>query len=94
MVELLGVSEAALGNEDDLTGGDIDDNSYLAEVSGEEAIGGSAPTPDQSNVDENAHAVGVELSDSETIRMRDKLEARDEHRWELDPDSSEDEEDE
>lgn len=89
MVELLQVSEPDAANEDDLTGGDVYDDGYLAEVSGEEAIGGSAPTPDQSNVDENAHAVGLELSDSETMRVMRKLEERDAHRWELDPDSSE-----
>ncbi len=36
----------------DVTGGDLDDNLYQAEVVGEEAVGGQAPTPDQ-NVTED-----------------------------------------
>ncbi len=31
----------------DVTGGDLDDNLYQAEVVGEEAVGGQTPTPDQ-----------------------------------------------
>lgn len=71
----------------DLTGGDLDANQYQAEVVGEEAVGGLTPTPDQSIVDELAASTGVEIQDFETLAMEDKLDERDNNRWELEPDS-------
>jgi hypothetical protein len=73
-----------------LTAGDVDANYEDAEVMGEEAVGGTAPTPDQDIVDELGTAVGLEMDDRSFLRTNDILEGRDDRRWELDPKSSED----
>mgnify|MGYP000278860326 CR=1 FL=1 len=44
---------------------------------------------DQSVVDELGKAVGLLYEDGEPLHTTEKLEARDKHRWELDPASSE-----
>jgi hypothetical protein len=77
-------------NDPIITGGDIDANLEQAEVSGEEAVGGTSPTPDQNNVDELAASVGTEVFDQEDRYATDELDQRDSRRWELDPKSSED----
>ena len=62
---------------------------------GEETVGGTAPTPDQDNVDELGEAVGLTYEDDEPLGIGRKLEEREQHRWELDPASADDaEEDE
>ena len=71
-----------------LSGGDIDAGGDL-EDSGEESVGGSAPTPDQDNVELLGRAVGINYEDNEPLRVEDKVNERDRHRWELDPASSE-----
>ncbi len=71
------------------TGGDLDTNQYQASVVGEEAIGGTTPTPAQNNIDEMAASAGVEMSDVEAVQMKSKLEERDEDRWELNRNSAE-----
>jgi len=76
--------------EFDVVGGDVDVNKELAEVEGDEAVGGTAPTPDQDIVDNVAGAMGVEIGDRKPVRMTDMLERRDDSRWELDPESSDD----
>jgi hypothetical protein len=78
------------GDDAATTGGDIYSNQYQAEVVGEEAVGGTTPTPDQ-NVTENLEkAVGLEIDDRAFLRTYEILEQRDDRRWELDPQSSED----
>lgn len=72
------------------TGGDIDVDPELASTGGEEAVGGSASTPEQNNVDEIAASVGVEMHDQEDQYANEMLNLRDDRRWELDPKSSED----
>ena len=72
-----------------LSGGDIDAAWEDAAV-GEESVGGGNPTPDQDTVEELGKAVGLTYEDAEPLRTTEKVEARDEHRWELDPASSED----
>jgi hypothetical protein len=72
------------------TGGDLDTDQYLAKVSGEEAVGGSTPTPDQNVVDELVASAGIEIRDSSSLHTTDMLEQRDAHRWELEVESSED----
>jgi hypothetical protein len=72
-----------------LAGGDIDAAWDQADV-GEETVGGTTPTPDQDIVDEIGRAVGVNYEDGEPLHTTEKLERRDEQRWELDPASSED----
>ena len=76
--------------EAEVTGGDLDDNVYQAEVVGEEAVGGQTPTPDQNVSEELLQAMGIASVEGEAVNTREKLEWRDESRWELDPLSSED----
>lgn len=71
------------------TGGDLDTDKYQSRVVGEEAVGGTTPTPGQNNVDNIAASAGVEISDFEEINIMEKMEERDQNRWQLDPASSE-----
>ncbi len=73
-----------------LSGGDVDARWDQAEGGGEESVAGSSPTPDQDVVDEIGEAVGITYEEGEPLRVGEKEEERDEHRWELDPASSED----
>lgn len=77
----------------DVTGGDLDDNWYQAEVVGEEAVGGQTPTPDQNVISKLLLAVGIDAVDGELVQVKEKLDRRDRLRWELDPESAEDYED-
>lgn len=72
-----------------VTGGDIDAAWDQADV-GEETVGGTTPTPDQDIVDEIGRAVGIYYEDAEPLHTTEKVERRDEQRWELHPASSED----
>ena len=65
-----------------VTAGDVDADMESAYFSGDEAPGGDNPTPDQSDVDEIGHAVGVEYADNEELKGSDKVAERDKHRWE------------
>jgi Family of unknown function (DUF6335) len=78
------------GSDVSATGGDIETDQYLAEVSGEEAVGGTTSTPDQNIVDELASSAGVEIDDKRTLHISEMVEQRDEQRWELDAESAED----
>jgi hypothetical protein len=73
-----------------VTAGDVDVDAENAYFSGDEAPGGDNPTPDQDIVDDIGKALGVEYQDNEELQAADKVTARDKHRWELDPASSED----
>ena len=77
-----------------LTGGDIDADWESAESVGDEAPGGDNPTPDQDVVDEIGKALGVEYEDDEELLGGEEIVERDKNRWELDPASREDFEDE
>ena len=66
-------------------GGDLDASWENAEGSGEESVSGDHALPDQSDVEENAHAVGVNFEDNEELDVLDKIERRDRQRFELDP---------
>jgi hypothetical protein len=72
-----------------LTGGDVD-AAWDQAASGEETVGGSTPTPDQDIVVEIGLAAGVSYEDAEPLDMSDKIDRRDDQRWELHPASSED----
>jgi hypothetical protein len=72
-------------------GGDLDATWEDVNDSGTETISGDNPTPDQSNVEENAHAVGVNFEDNEELDFLDKIERRDRDRYELDERSKADE---
>jgi hypothetical protein len=54
-------------------------------MSGAETVAGHNPTPDQSDVEENANALGVSFEDNEELEFIDKIERRDRERFELDP---------
>ena len=82
--------EDEVGGSPQLTGGDIDAAWEQAATVGDEAIGGTAPTPDQDVVDEIGAAVGLEMDDNAFLRTTEILEERDDRRWDLDPESSED----
>jgi hypothetical protein len=77
-----------------LSGGDLDaawDDSITA---GEESVGGSAPTPDQDIVDDLGEAAGLTYRDDEPLDSDKKVLDRDRNRWELNPGSADDEDDE
>ena len=65
-------------------GGDLDATWEEVNDSGTETIAGDNPTPDQSNVEENAHAVGLNYEDNEELDVLEKIERRDRERFELD----------
>jgi hypothetical protein len=73
-----------------LTGGDVDADWEDAEAVGDEAPGGDNPTPDQDIVEEIGEAIGVTYHDNEELKGGDEIVERDRHRWELDPASRED----
>jgi hypothetical protein len=66
-------------------GGDIDASWEDVNDSGTESVAGDNPTPDQSDVEENARAVGVSFEDNEELEVIEKIERRDRDRFELDP---------
>ena len=69
------------------SGGDIDAQWEEVNTTGSEAVFGHNPTPDQSNVEENAHAMGINFEDNEPLDFVKKLEKRDDDRFELDESS-------
>ena len=66
------------------SGGDIDAEWEDVNDSGAESVFGHNPTPDQSDVEENAHAMGVNFEDNEPLDLLEKMEKRDRERFELD----------
>ncbi len=77
-----------------LSGGDVDAAWEDSDVSGEESVGGSVSTPDQDIVDELGEAAGLTYRDYEELDSVKKVLDRDRNRWELNPESAEDNEDE
>ena len=69
------------------SGGDIDAEWEDVDDSGAEAVFGHNPTPDQSDVEENAHAMGIDYEDNEPLDILEKIEKRDRNRYELDENS-------
>jgi len=66
------------------TGGDVDADWQRAQSSGEETVGGTVATPDQSVVDELARPLGVERPPEAPIITSDEmLSARDRRRWRI-----------
>ena len=68
-------------------GGDLDASWEDVNETGSESVGGDNPTPDQSLVEENANAIGVNFEDNEELEFLDKIERRDRDRFELDESS-------
>jgi hypothetical protein len=73
-----------------ITAGDVDADWESAEAVGDEAPGGDNPTPDQDVVDDIGRALGVEYEDDEELQGGAEIADRDRHRWELDPSSKDD----
>ena len=73
------------------SGGDIDAEWEDVNDSGAESVFGHNPTPDQSDVEENAHAMGIDYQDNEPIDVLEKIEKRDRDRFELNENSKSDE---
>lgn len=73
------------------SGGDFDASWEDVNDSGSESVAGHNATPDQSIVEENAHAMGVNFEDNEELEFLDKIERRDRDRFELEESSKADE---
>ena len=67
---------------------DAENDSYRAEVNGDEAVGGSTAVPDRNDMEEMAKAVGIEVDDHTPLDTDEMLLKRDRDRWELDPASA------
>ncbi len=90
--ELIDRLEENHATSPETSGGDIDAEWEDAQDSGAESFGGHNPTPDQSDVEANARAMGFEFQDNQPIDMIGKLEKRDEDRYELNENSKADDE--
>ena len=73
------------------SGGDIDADWEDVNDSGSEAVFGHNPTPDQSDVEDNANAMGINYEDNEPLDILGKLEKRDRDRFEMNENSKSDE---
>jgi len=69
------------------SGGDLDADWEEVNTSGSESVFGHNPTPDQSNTEENANAMGIRFEDNEPLDFVKKIEDRDKDRFELNEDS-------
>lgn len=69
------------------SGGDVDADWEEVNTSGAESVFGHNPTPDQSDVEENAHAMGIDYQDNEPLDLLEKIDKRDRDRYELDESS-------
>lgn len=77
-----------------LSGGDVDAAWEDSIQVGEESVGGSVSTPDQDVVDELGEAAGITYRDDEALNSEKKIIDRDRNRWELNPASADDNEEE
>lgn len=78
----------------DISGGDLDAHWQAANATGEETVGGTTPTPDQDIVEELGNAMGIKYMDDEPLHTEEKLRERDRDRWELNPESASEENEE
>ena len=69
------------------SGGDIDAQWEEVNTTGSEAVFGHNPTPDQDDVEQNAHAMGINFEDNEPLDFVKKIGKRDDDRYELDENS-------
>lgn len=65
------------------SGGDIDASWEEVNGSGSESVFGHNPTPDQSDVEDNAHAMGIDFEDNEPLDFTKKFNKRDSERFEM-----------
>ncbi|MBE9079023.1 hypothetical protein IQ241_17255 [Romeria aff. gracilis LEGE 07310] len=60
-------------------------------VDGQSAYAGNPnPTPDHNSIDMLSEQAGLDMSAGEDLQVKEKLDERDDDRWELDPGSAED----
>ena len=78
------------GMDPSLSGGDVDAAWEDSNVAGEESVGGSVSTPDQDIVAEIGEAAGLNYRDDEPLDSDKKILDRDRNRWELNPESADD----
>ena len=71
----------------EVTGDDVDARFEEAQDDGSETFAGHNPTPDQSDVEGNAQAMGFQFQDDQEIDLLDKMQRRDQDRFELDESS-------
>jgi len=71
----------------DISADDVDAAWDNADQAGEETVGGTNPTPDQDIVDDLGEAAGLTYKDHEALNF-DKVYKRDADRWELNPESA------
>lgn len=88
--EVIEETQTRMASGSDPRGGDLNTNRYQGKVTGEEAVGGLTPTPGQNVTQNLQEAAGISSAQKEPVQTTDKLERRDDSRWELDPKSSED----
>lgn len=69
------------------SGGDIDADWEEVNTTGSESVFGHNPTPDQSDVEDNADAMGINFEDKEPLEFVKKMDKRDDDRFELNEDS-------
>ena len=65
-----------------ITGGDVDADMESAYFTGDETPAGNNPTPDQNDVDELGHSMGVEYQGNQELQGGAEVAQRDKHRWE------------
>ena len=82
------------GVDPTLSGGDMDAAWEDGIQTGEESVGGSVSTPDQDIVDELGEAAGLTYTDYEELDYDKKVLNRDRERWEINPESVNDNENE
>lgn len=63
---------------------------YQAKVIPDQPVAATEPFPERHDVDQLADTMGVEIANEEPVKMKEKLEQRDQNRWQLDPDSAAD----
>lgn len=80
-------ANSAMATNSPLTGGDPDAVADRAETVGEEAVGGTTPTPEQNDVDDIADAVGISTQPEHPVGVLNEMNRRDDQRFELDPES-------
>lgn len=74
-----------------LSANEVETRLHESSATGEEAVGGHAPTPDQDVVAELGEAAGIEFQDNQPLQTHEEIWAeRDRRRWELDRRSADD----
>ncbi|MEA5452480.1 DUF6335 family protein [Leptolyngbya sp. CCNP1308] len=84
-------SDRAMATGSPLTAGDPDAIAERAEAVGEEAVGGTTPTPEQNDVDAIAAAAGINTQPEHPVGVLNEMNRRDDQRFELDPESKDSE---